>query len=462
MLIQIIISLFLSVGLLYGQTGPSKNIDKTISLLPSGTQFSLLLLDADNNRIIIEKTSALPLKPASNIKLFTTGISLLYFGNDYKIKTSIYFDKEKITGGVLNGNIYMKGFGNALLNTYGLDYMINQMEKAGIKEIKGRIIYDNSFFKVISSGKEVTSSLSPLDVPAVSPLSINRNIIELTITRTGHGVKLASSPSSKYIPVINNVSAGGSKSKPDALLKEGEKEYKIILNRVPAGLKDKKIYFFLKSPARLAALLLMEKLEKRGIKLPQLPVEGSASQSKFTEISSFVLLADYIKETNKKSNNFLAEELKNIFTSGFAPAAGLRQREKPEISFLKTLGVPTENLDFVDGSGISPRNRVTAKALVSLLSKIYSRPEQYKAFKESLSAAGVDGTMKERFFNSPIKNHFFGKTGFMSGASSISGYMRTKGGKNMIVSILINYKQKGIEYYEGIEKEILEMIYKNY
>lgn len=422
----------------------------------------MLVLDADNSRIMLEKNSELHLKPASNIKLFTTGISLLYLGNDYKIKTSVYFNKEEITGGELKGDIYIKGFGNALFNTYGLDYMVNQIEKSGIKKIRGKIIYDNSFFKILTSSKEVSTSLSPLDVPAISPLSINRNIIELTITGTGRGAKLYSFPSSKYITIINNTSAVGSKKAPDALLKEGEKEYKIIVNHIPASPKEKKIYFFLKNPGKLLALLLMERLENRGIKLSQQPIEGKIPLNNLTEISSSISLADFIKETNKKSNNFLADELKNIFNSRFCSEAGIRQREKPEISFLKTLRIPTEGFNFTDGSGISPRNRITAKALVSLLSIIYNKSELYKTFKESLSVAGVDGTMKERFLNSPIKNHFLGKTGFMAGTSSISGYMRTKGGKNIIISILINYKQKGMEYYERIEKEILEMVYFKY
>lgn len=459
MLIQILISLFLSAWLLPAQTGHGKDIQKIISLLPAGTHFSMSVFDADRKQILFEKNAAAPLKPASNIKLFTTGIPLIYFGSSYQIKTSVYFGRDKIKGKELDGALYIKGFGNALFSTDGIEYLVSRIEKTGIKTIKGGIIYDNSFFKKRISARTVTSSLSPLDVPTVTPLSINRNRIEVTVNGSGKGARITSRPSSKYISIINNCSSTGTGKGLNALLKEGESEYKIIINSLPASRTEQKIYFFVKSPEHLSALLLKEKLENRGIKVWRGTVEGTVPAAGTTEISSFTSLADFIGETNKKSNNFLADELKSIFDRQFTAGDKTAPGEAPEISFLKTLGIQTDGLVFKDGSGISSGNRITSQALSDLLRLIYNKPELYTTFRQSLSIAGVDGTMKDKFTNSPVRNNFYGKTGFMAGTSSISGYMRTKSGTNVIVTILINYGQNGVEYYERIEKEILELIY---
>jgi serine-type D-Ala-D-Ala carboxypeptidase/endopeptidase (penicillin-binding protein 4) len=460
MLKQVLISLLLLTGFSFCQRAPLTDMQKIISSIPSCTQLSILVIDAVKNKTLFEKNPALPLKPASNIKLFTTGASLLCFGNEFKIKTSIYFDKNKLNGSELQGSLYIKGFGNALFSTGDLDYLAGEAAKTGIIRINGGIVFDNSFFKKKKSAKTVTASLSPLDVPALSPLSINRNRIELTIESNTREVKITSSPSSRYIRIIKNIPPSKGGKAPDAILKEEDGEFIIIVNSLPTDGTVHKLYFFIKNPERLLALLLKEKLEMRGIKVYNNPVEGTLPLNGLTEISSSVLLADYIRETNKKSNNFLAEELRNIFESRYK--GGSRKSGMPEISFLNTLGIQTKGLNFTDGNGISPSNKVTAQALTSLLHLIYTKPNLYKSYKQSLSIAGVDGTMEERFSNSPIKNSFYGKTGFMAGTSSISGYMHTKSGNDIIVTILINYKLQGIEYYEKIEKEILELIYYKY
>ena len=91
MLIQILISLFLTFSAPSGESALGNNIERILSSLPGGTQFSITVIDPAGNRIVFEKNSKNSLKPASNIKVFTTGAALLYLGKEYKINTTVFF-----------------------------------------------------------------------------------------------------------------------------------------------------------------------------------------------------------------------------------------------------------------------------------------------------------------------------------------------------------------------------------
>jgi D-alanyl-D-alanine carboxypeptidase/D-alanyl-D-alanine-endopeptidase (penicillin-binding protein 4) len=65
------------------------------------------------------------------------------------------------------------------------------------------------------------------------------------------------------------------------------------------------------------------------------------------------------------------------------------------------------------------------------------------AFMASLSVAGVDGTLEDRFRGTPdMKRRVIGKSGFVEGVSCLSGYMRGRDNQLYAFSIMMN----GIPY----------------
>ena len=66
-----------------------------------------------------------------------------------------------------------------------------------------------------------------------------------------------------------------------------------------------------------------------------------------------------------------------------------------------------------------------------------ARPE-YTAFFGSLPVAGVDGTIYDRMRSGPAKRNCRAKTGSLIGVSALSGYCKTRSGRDMTFSFLMN------------------------
>jgi D-alanyl-D-alanine carboxypeptidase/D-alanyl-D-alanine-endopeptidase (penicillin-binding protein 4) len=167
---------------------------------------------------------------------------------------------------------------------------------------------------------------------------------------------------------------------------------------------------------------------------------------------------------NKNSDNFLAECLFKTLGAYYSGKIGNSfYATQAVMNFLEENEIPEfYELSIVDGSGISRFNEVTAASITNLLEKIYLDVEKYEFFKNSLSIAGKDGTLDRRFRRSKLRGNFYGKTGTLNGVTSLSGYLETKSGKDLIVSFLMQFKDKGAGYHKDIQDKILEYLWENY
>ena len=118
---------------------------------------SFRVIDLEADSAIAEYNSYNSLVPASTMKIVTTAAALVSLGSYTSFKTSLQYDGTIDSNGVLNGNLYIKGGGDPTLGSkYYLkkdenssDFMLNwvaEIQKLGIKEIKGAVIGDASHF----------------------------------------------------------------------------------------------------------------------------------------------------------------------------------------------------------------------------------------------------------------------------------------------------------------------------
>jgi D-alanyl-D-alanine carboxypeptidase/D-alanyl-D-alanine-endopeptidase (penicillin-binding protein 4) len=140
---------------------------------------------------------------------------------------------------------------------------------------------------------------------------------------------------------------------------------------------------------------------------------------------------------NKPSDNLLTEiTLKSLgreIRGEGTTAAGVQVLRE----FLQSAGLEMGAVHIVDGSGLSRINGVSAENFVRLLEYMHRSPHA-EAFRESLPVYGVDGTLRNRLRGTPVQGNGYAKTGSLNRVSSLSGYLRTKSGRWLAFSIIMN------------------------
>lgn len=123
---------------------------------------------------------------------------------------------------------------------------------------------------------------------------------------------------------------------------------------------------------------------------------------------------------------------------------------------LATLGVSPESYAQVDGSGLSRNNRVEPSALLAVLKGMYTH-DTSGLFYRSLSVAGVNGTLRNRFRQTPVQGRLHAKTGTLQGVRALSGYLENDSYGLIAFSIVVNQPgQSGQTMIQAIDQIVLQ------
>ncbi len=135
--------------------------------------------------------------------------------------------------------------------------------------------------------------------------------------------------------------------------------------------------------------------------------------------------------TNSESHNFTAESLFKNASNTWNDNDYIKLKR-----WLENKGLPTTKTYFADASGLSRKNKITTRLVVLFLDKMRYFND-FKAYQSTLSITGVRGTLAKRFVNSELSGKFFGKTGTLSNAFALSGFLY-KNERPIIISIIQN------------------------
>ena len=381
-------------------------IEEILSRLPSSTKVGILILNPLTEDTVYSANHIVSMIPASNTKLFTTAAALSIMGGDFTLTTSLFTSDKNINDGTIDGDLYLKGYGNSVFTKEDLESMVDELKTKGVKKVTGRIIGDDTYFDNIYTRDDwITNEVSNVRLPAISALVVDRN---RKITR-------------------------------------GRRRSYII------NIDDPPLY---------AASLLHSKLIESGIEVLSGAEKGVTPETAYLISEKGITLRELIKRINKESDNFLAECL---FKTIGAVASGKQGNSfystQAILSFISDNGIYSDGTSVVDGSGISRYDQVTVCAIAGVLEKMYFDIANFDDFYNSLSIAGVDGTLEERMRGTPAENNFHGKTGTLNGVSSIAGYLSCGNGDDLIVSILFEYEHGGRRLHRNIQDSIIEVLY---
>jgi len=410
--ISIALILFLiSFSNLYSKSNDEiqSEISKVLDGLPANTDVGILIYNPLLEDTIYSVNHTQSMIPASNTKLFTTAVALEMMGSGYILSTQILSDDSDFSDSILNGNIYLKGLGNSVFTSSDLDSLVIELKNLGIRKITGNVIGDDTYFDDVYTRDDwIKGERANVRLPAISALVLDRNTKKVQKKRRGRW-----------------------------------RTYRIYVS----------------DPPEYASTTLREKLVDAGVIVSGNAVVGETPLSATMLVQSSVVLNDLIKLVNKNSDNFLAECL---FKTIGAVASGKQGNSfystQAILTFIEDNAIYSDGTSVVDGSGISRYDQITVGAITGLLEKMYFDLKNFSDFYSSLSIAGVDGTLEDRISLKSETINFRGKTGTLNGVSSLSGYLTTKSGDELIVSIIFEFTSGGSRQHRNAQDDIIRIL----
>lgn len=164
-------------------------------------------------------------------------------------------------------------------------------------------------------------------------------------------------------------------------------------------------------------------------------------------------LKDIVYETNQVSDNALAESLLRMVGFQKWGDQTLESGRAAVVDNLKGKNFDTSSLVYIDGSGLSRSHRVTPISQAKFLANEMNEP-YFKDFMESLPIAGQSGTLKRMFFGESY-GQIFAKTGTLNKVKTLAGYIKTRTGRTLTFSLLINNYAGSVDQVKDRMEQLL-------
>lgn len=400
-----------------------------------GENWGIMIKNLENKNILYQLNSEQNLIPASNNKLITTASILLAKGEDFTINTPVY-----IKGNPPNiDSLIILGKGDPSITTEDLLIIPKKLKENNISNIKNIQLIENKLFQPVFNYSWEYSDIFYFFAVPVSSFILDQNTVSLNYKPAKIGEKVSLTWSNnlagKQWLVENTAVTGGENSQNTIDLKKQGLGVNIkTIGSFPVNNTPNQWRLSIPEPTLYFRDSLLEILKKNQITVEKIEINENEDQINLNELNLLVefispSLKELVTVANKDSNNLYAEVLfKYLSENNF--------QEQSLQKVLKDAGLDG-NYRLKDGSGLSRQNIVSAKIIVDLL-ELMNQGKYGETFRNSLSVAGVNGTLKNRFQDTNIVGNLYGKTGTLTGVSALSGYLKPNSYDTIAFSIIVN------------------------
>jgi D-alanyl-D-alanine carboxypeptidase/D-alanyl-D-alanine-endopeptidase (penicillin-binding protein 4) len=419
----------------------------------------------DTGEQLFELNAGRLMMPASNMKILTLAAAADSLGWDYRFTTTLEA-RGPISNGMLHGDLIVKSNGDPTLNTREaramsvFDDWAQTLRAAGIGSIDGRIIGDDQAFDDEGIGAGWAWDYLQYDYAApVGALEYNEDVAALTVAPASEpGARpVVQLQAGSGLELVNNAATGpaGSDNTLD-YWRHLDRAVLEVTGSIPLAAKTETRTVAVVNPTLFFAQSLKSELSARGIAVSgpaadfddvtaEFAAAGTDTHHDANGTASTVIvktesppLRDIATVLMKVSENLYAETLLKAIA---AAQNGLGTTEGGRIAARKTLsawGIQPDSYVMYDGSGLSRYNYVTASTVADVLQHLYKDPRHRDAFLMTLPIAGKDGTMATRLRGTRAEGNALAKTGSISNARSLSGFVKTRDSEMIVFSILAN------------------------
>ncbi len=309
-----------------------------VSALLSRLSAADVLLVADSNGdVLYEHNATRCYTPASTLKILTGLAAFHHLGAAYRFKTEFYLDSKQ--------NLKVKGYGDPLLISEVWQQIAARL--ADKLDRIGDLVVDDSYFSHPVTVPGTGSSTNPFDAP-VGALCANFNTVFYKYDKQGRIV--SAEPQTPITPLARE-------KIPDLGTEKGRYTFLRKGNEVPCYAGEVLLYF----------------LDQHGVSHSgqiRTGLVDTADRLLYTHRSP-VPLETLVGKMLTYSNNFMANQI--LISMGahiYGPPATLEKGVAALNTYCKEqLGL--QDLQLVEGSGISRRNRLSARDMLRILKSFF-------------------------------------------------------------------------------------------
>ena len=400
----------------------------------AGDRTSLVVIGA-RGETIYSYGSTNAATPASVQKLIVAYSSLNLLGPSYRFHTLLAADHPIGSDGVLNANLWLVGSGDPSFRSDDLRRGVQMLRHDGLRRIDGSVAIDPT----VIHGPEINPHWSAADAgedfqTPVSGVSLDGDTTEFRVygTSPGEPARVVVMPSSPDVHTYGTITTS---SGADSVIIAPEDANTFRLGGyIPPGIEEK-FWLPIHDIPHYAGSVLQAMLRDERIQMKSTP---SVAPAPLDSIALWehrsaplpVLLTHMLYV----SDNHFAEQLLRTLGGDDGGVADDQDGVGAELQFLRSRGIPTTGLHLYDGSGLAEANRVTAMTLARILSDAELRDHGLELYP-LLPAGGRDGTLKYYHFTTARVR---AKTGHLSDADSLAGYVDTKRHGRLAFAFMIN------------------------
>src|SRR5436190_14683958 len=181
-------------------------------------RWGVMVASLKEGRVVYSRNADQLFPPASNMKIYTPAVALDTLGGDYRWRTSLYAAKGPDAQGVINGDLVLYGRGAPDLvskvksDQPSLAKFADQLYAAGVRQVQGNIIGDESYFRgeLFGTGWQ-WNDLQWYYGAEPSALSVDENTVEVTMSpggKIGEAGTVVVTPNENYLHLVNTTATG--------------------------------------------------------------------------------------------------------------------------------------------------------------------------------------------------------------------------------------------------------------
>lgn len=467
----------------YGDTLQAK-IDAIAGRAPMNrAQLGVFAIEASSGRVLASRQADHEFVPASAFKLLLAATALDTLSAQYRFTTQV-LARGGVEGNRLGGDLILVGGGDPVLSSTDLAGAAAAVSGDGIRQIGGGVFADDTLYDGVRWGPDWPWDGTPFYYAApIQALAIDEGTMTVVIkpgSRDGDPVSAEITPPALGYSIASRAAmAAIPDDDPARCSRRLGTTQILIVGRMPLGAAQQTLHCAVEDSSEYALRRLRFELAAAGVSIGAVPLGSPPPDLPHDFIDQGPMpaplsqrypgarilwahqsppLIDLLHTMLTESDNFIAEHILKMLAvhklhqrGSFIGGATVEQR------FAVRLGIDKDAIDVNDGSGLSPADRITPHALVTIL-RWTARQPFGADFVNALPRAGLEGTLAGRLTGTDAVGRVHAKSGYMQHTIVLAGYADTLHHGRVLFAVMVGDATGDVVPYFDLEDQIVSAI----